>query len=378
MTTTPLKHVVLAAAVLAAAPVFGQSTIKVGVQAPITGEYAAEGQGMENAARLIVAQVNAGGGAAGRKLEIVTCDDEGKPAQAAICARKLVNAGVNAVVGSYTSGATLAAVPIYTAANVIVTSDASSDDLTQRGYKTFFRNAPPNNAEALFTAEYLVGHKKYKRIAVLSDHSAFASGLGAGVVKAVKAAGGNILSAAAINAGSQDFTPVLTRIKSENADVVYFSGYYSDGALIRAQMVQLGLKAHFVGGDANQNTVFAKIAGAAAKGAIIIGTPDPENMPYPLAREFVAKYKEAYKAAPPSIYSFTNADGLRAVVAAINATQSVEPGKLIGWLHQLKDFDGITGRFSFDAKGERLGSPFVAAEINAAGAYDIVYPPQKN
>ncbi|WP_269501651.1 branched-chain amino acid ABC transporter substrate-binding protein [Burkholderia sp. IMCC1007] len=378
MSTARLKCVVFGVAVTAMSSTFAQSTIKIGVQAPITGEYAAEGQGIANAVKLIATQVNAAGGTLGRKIEIVTCDDEGKAAQAAICARKLVNDGVLAVIGSYTSGATLAAAPIYTAANVIVTSDASTDDLTQRGYKTFFRNAPPNYAEAAFTAEYLVKHKKYKRIAVLSDHSSFSSGLGAGVAKAVKDNNGNVIFSGFITAGSQDYTPILTKIKSENPDVLYFSGYYSDGGLIRAQMVQLGLSAPFVGGDANQNTSFAKIAGKASEGAIIIGTPEPESLPYPLAKEFLAQYKKAYNATPPSIYTFSNADGMRIVLAAVTATKSTDPSKLIDWMHNMKTFDGLTGTFGFDSKGERVGSPFAAAEINASAQYRTVYPLDQN
>src|SRR3546814_5988796 len=128
---------------------FAADPIKIGVQAPITGTYAAEGQGIENGVKLLVKQQNAEGGLLGRKLEVTVCDDEGKPAQAAICARKLVNEGVIAVIGTYTSGAALAAAPIYAAANVIQTSDGTSDELTAKGWKTFFRNAPPNSAEAL-------------------------------------------------------------------------------------------------------------------------------------------------------------------------------------------------------------------------------------
>jgi branched-chain amino acid transport system substrate-binding protein len=63
--------------------------IKIGVQAPITGEYAAEGQGIGNSVKLLVEQQNAAGGLLGRKIEVTVCDDEGKPATAAICARKL-------------------------------------------------------------------------------------------------------------------------------------------------------------------------------------------------------------------------------------------------------------------------------------------------
>jgi branched-chain amino acid transport system substrate-binding protein len=348
--------------------------IRIGVQAPITGEYAAEGQGIQNGVKLLVDQQNDAGGLLGRKIEMTVCDDEGKPATAAICGRKLVNAGVIAVIGTYTSGAALAAAPIYAAANVIQTSDGTSDELTAKGWKTFFRNAPPNSAEAVFTAEYLVKARQYKRIVLLSDHSSFATGLVDSVEKSVKGAGGNIVAKDFITAGTQDYSAVLTKLKASNPDVLYFSGYYTDGGLIRAQMVQLGMKADFVGGDANQNEAFAKIAGNAVKGAVIINVPSPENLPYPEAKQFLADYVKAFKSNPPSIYTFTNADGLRAVFAAIKATNSADTAKLIAWLHDMKGYNGLTGPFTWDKTGERIGSPFTAFEVQADGTYKTVYP----
>ena len=364
----------LTAGAVASGAQAAEKPVKIGVQAPITGDYAAEGQGIQNGVKLLIDQQNAKGGLLGHKLEMVVCDDEGKPATAAICGRKLVNEGVIAVIGSYTSGGALAAAPIYSAANVIQTSSGTSDELTQKGWKTFFRNAPPNSAEAVFTAQYLVKAKKYKRVVVLTDHSSYATGLADSVVKEVKAAGGNVVAKDFITAGTQDYSAVLTKIKAENPDAVYFSGYYTDGGLIRAQMVQLGMKSAFVGGDANQNEAFAKIAGPAAQGTIIINIPSPDNLPYPEAKEFLAQYVKAYGSQPPSIYTFTNADGLRAIFQAAEATKSVEPTKLMAHLHNMKGYKGLTGPFTWDAKGERVGSPFTAFEVEADGSYKTVYP----
>lgn len=350
-------------------------TIKIGVQAPITGEYAAEGQGIENGVKLLVDQQNAKGGLLGKKLSYVTCDDEGKASQAAICARKLVNDGVIAIIGTYTSGAALAAAPIYAAANVIQTSDGTSDELTQRGWQTFFRNAPPNSDEATFAADYLVNVRKDDRIAVLSDHSSYATGLAKSVVDSIKELGGNIVADERINAGTQDYSAVLTKIKSEKPTALFFSGYYTDGGLIRAQMKQLGMDTDFIGGDANQNADFAKIAGNAAEGAIIINVPAPENLPYEEAKQFLSDYIKTFGSPPPSIYTFTNSDGLRAIMAAIEDTQTTDATKLIPWLQNMKEpFAGLTGPFTWDDKGERIGSPMSAFEVQADGQYKTIYP----
>ncbi|MHB1303818.1 MAG: branched-chain amino acid ABC transporter substrate-binding protein [Acidiphilium sp.] len=351
--------------------------IKIGVQAPVTGTYADEGQGIQKAVRLLADQQNAKGGLLGRKIEVKVCDDEGKASQAAICARQLVNDHVVAVIGSYTSGAALAAEPIYARAKVIQTSDGTSNQLIEKGYKTWFGNAAPNSAEAKFTAHYMVDVRHFKHIAVLTDHSSFATGLADAVIRNVKQDHGTIVDKAFITAGSQNFTPVLTKLKSLNPDAIYFSGYYSDGGLIKAQMAQLGIKAVFVGGDANQNTAFGKIAGSAGQGAIIVNVPGPEQLPYPAAKAFVAAYKAKYHQAPPSVFTLTNADGMRAVMQAIETTKSVKPAKLEHYLHNMKSFDGLTGSFTWNKKGKRVGSPFTAFEVQADGSYKIVYPAPK-
>lgn len=376
-TRTALLAAAAALVMFGSLPASAAPPIKFGVQAPITGTYANEGQGIDRAAKLLADEQNAKGGLLGRKIEVVTCDDEGQASQAAICARQLVNDHVVAVIGSYTSGAALAAEPIYSRANVLQSSDGTSDKLLQRGYKTWFGNAPPNSAEAKFTANYLVHVRQFRKIAILTDHSSFATGLADQVQKDIKALKGNIVDKAFINAGSQNFTPVLTKLKSLSPDVIYFSGYYSDGGLIRAQMQQLGIKAAFVGGDANQNVAFAKIAGTAAAGAIIINVPAPQDLPYPAAKQFVASYQTKYGSAPPSVYTLTNADGMRAIMQAIEHTKGTNPTKLENYLHHLKNFEGLTGTFSWSNRGERIGSPFVAFAVEANGSYKILYPAPK-
>ena len=88
----------IAVSAILASSLMAADVVKIGVQAPITGEYANEGQSIENFVKLIVEEKNAAGGLLGKQIEVVTCDDEGKAQKAAICAKKLVNDGVFAVI----------------------------------------------------------------------------------------------------------------------------------------------------------------------------------------------------------------------------------------------------------------------------------------
>ena len=137
----------IAVSAILASSLMAADVVKIGVQAPITGEYANEGQSIENFVKLIVEEKNAAGGLLGKQIEVLTCDDEGKAQKAAICAKKLVNEGVFAVIGSYTSGATEAAQTTYFRSKVLQTSDGTSDSLISNKYWTFFRNSFPNSSQ---------------------------------------------------------------------------------------------------------------------------------------------------------------------------------------------------------------------------------------
>lgn len=362
----------LAIGAFVASSLNASDTIRIGVQAPITGKYANEGQSIDNGVKLIVDQYNAKGGVLGKKIEVVSCDDEGTAQKAAICARKLVNDKVMAVIGSYTSGATEAAQTTYYRSKVLQTSDGTSDSLTKHKYWTFFRNSFQNSAQADYTAAYLVKARQFKRIAVLSDYSSYATGLADAAVSAIKKEGGNIIYQGKIKSGSQNFTAVLTRIKSLNPDIIYFSGYYVDGGLLRAQQVQLGIDAVFVGGDSNDNPDFMKLAGKSAKGTILVNFPTPDFLPYDIAKQFLKDYKEKYKIAPASIWTLMNIDGLRAILYAMEETKSTDTKTISDFLHKLKDFDGITGPVSFDEIGERVNTKFNVYEVQADNSYKII------
>ena len=345
-------------------------TLKVGVQAPITGSYANEGQGIDNGVRLLAEQINSKGGVLGQQIEVITCDDQGTAMAAAICAKDLVNKGVSMVIGSYTSTCAEAAQKTYYKAGVLQTSDGTADALTEKGYWTFLRNSFPNSAEAEFVANYLVNVKKYQRIVVLSDFSTYADGLANAAEAAIKKMGGNVVSRDKIKADSQNFTPVLTNIKSKRPDAIFFAGYYSDGGQLRSQQMALGIKADFYGGDANDNPDFVKLAGSASEGAFIVNVPSPDVLPYDIAKTFIADYQKKYGEMPPSIWGLMNIDGMRAIIHAMEQNKDFDTKKAVEYLQNMPEpMPGITGPIAFAKDGNRKGGAYVVKKITADGSY---------
>ena len=156
-------------------------------------------------------------------------------------------------------------------------------------------------------------------------------------------------------------------------NVIYFSGYYTDGGLLRAQQLQLGIKADFVGGDSNDNPDYMKLAGDSAKGTLLINVPTPDILPYDIAKTFLVDYKAKFNAMPASIWSLMNVDGLRAILHVMEQTKSEDTKVIAEGLHKLKDFPGITGPVTFREDGERIGGGYMTYEVQADKSYKIVY-----
>ncbi|MEP7207705.1 MAG: ABC transporter substrate-binding protein, partial [Casimicrobiaceae bacterium] len=112
------------AVALAALPrfVFAQSsgTLRIGSLCPVSGGGSSYGSGMQKAIEIALAEVNAAGGAAGRKLELFSEDSQTKPEAAVLAAKKLIEVNkVQAILGTWSSGVSLAVMPLTDAAGII-------------------------------------------------------------------------------------------------------------------------------------------------------------------------------------------------------------------------------------------------------------------
>ncbi|MCP4690178.1 MAG: ABC transporter substrate-binding protein, partial [Desulfobacterales bacterium] len=109
-------------------------TIKIGVAGPHSGDLASYGIPTINAAKLVVKEINAKGGVLGKQVELIIEDDVCKPEVATNTATKLVGEKVNVVLGHICSGATKAALGIYSESKIVVMSpSATNPGLTQSG-----------------------------------------------------------------------------------------------------------------------------------------------------------------------------------------------------------------------------------------------------
>jgi branched-chain amino acid transport system substrate-binding protein len=352
----------------AAAPAAGGNVIKIGLQAPLTGDFAEEGKGFQNALNLLVDQTNAAGGINGQKVQLFIEDDKGDPKEASLVADRLVSDKVIAVIGGYNSSATEPASKIYSDAGILhITPSSTATRLSTKGYTQFFRVCFLDDRQGLFAADFMAKTMGYKNIALLHDNSTFAQGLAEETRTYLAQDGITPVFYDAINPDDTDFSPTLTKLKAVNPEAIYFTGYYAQGGLLLKQAAALGLTSQWLGGNAMNNSDLVKIAGIEnAKGVIVTSEPVPSDLDYPEAKQFLADYKAKYGTDPSSVWTLMAADAFRVIKDAIEQTKSTDPKVLAEWLHKdFKELPGITGPIlGFDEKGDRKGT------IHKAYVYD--------
>lgn len=337
--------------VLAPAPAAAQ-TIKIGWAGPLTGDQAFFGKTWLNGLQMAVDEVNAKGGLLGRKLEIVALDDQADPKQATVVAQRLCDdSQVMAVVGHFNSGATLPAEPVYNKCRLLQVTNSSNPRITALGFDTIFRTIANDNMQGAAPAVYAVEKLGAKRIAIMHDKQAFGQGVAGVFENTVKSKGATVTSVNGITHGDVDFTAVLTKIRAENPDVVYFGGTAQDGGLILKQMRQMGLKATFMGPDGLFEPAFVEVATRAAAEGALVSFQAPPLDSTPELRQWSSTYKEKFKE-DPGPYSPYGYDEGRVVLDSIQRAGKLDRNAIVKAARTTNLPSMLVKTIQFDSKGD--------------------------
>ena len=200
---------------------------------PLSGPAAIEGHQVLKGLEFAVKEANAAGGALDREIVLVVEDDEANTTRGVIAVRKLIETDkVPFIVGTYASAVVIATMQITKEYGVPLLSGGSTSvaatDANEPGNPWFFRSWPSSVDQGLDTANAITGRFGAKTVAIIHDSGSYGYSLGDQVEQVVKDNGGEILSRDTYNAGEQDFTTLLTRIRSEKPDAVYIGGWAGD------------------------------------------------------------------------------------------------------------------------------------------------------
>ncbi len=269
--------VVLALLALSA-PLQAADTIKIGFHAPLTGFAASDGKSASEGGLLAIEQVNAAGGINGKMLELVIYDDEAKPAQAIALANKLIGQDKVpvAVSGSY-SGPTRSAAGVFQEAKIpYVAAYAIHPDITRAGdyvFRTSFLGEIQGRAGAKLIGEML----GKKRVVVITLQNDFGQSLAAGFKEAAGRFGITIVNEYEYSMKDRQFGSIVAKVKSDNPEAIYASGYYFNAGPLVSQLRAGGITVPVIGQEGYDSQKFIEIAGEAAEGVIITTSLDRDS-----------------------------------------------------------------------------------------------------
>ncbi|ABE30039.1 receptor ligand binding region family protein [Paraburkholderia xenovorans LB400] len=347
--------------------------VKIGFAAPLTGANAGYGKDLENGVRLAIEEANAQKIKIGDKVaqfQIVSEDDQADPRIGVQAAQKLVDSGVSAVVGHFNSGTTIPASQIYEQAGIPVIDPAATNPvITGRGFANTFMVISTDGQNAGNAGVYAVQVTKAKRIAIIDDRTAFGQGEADEFEKAVKAHGGSIIAREYTDNKAVDFSTQITKLKSANADLIFFGGLDTQAAGFAKRMKQLGMNAQLVGGGGVMDQDFIKLAGDSSEGVMAweYGRPLAQ---LPGGKDFSAKFKKRFGVDILSYAPF-GYDGAWAAIKAMQQAKSASPNVYRPVLKAI-DFDGVTGKISFDSTGALKSGASTLYQVKSGAWVPIV------
>jgi branched-chain amino acid transport system substrate-binding protein len=331
-------------------------TIKIGVNEPLTGAFAASGTYVVNGAKIAADEINAKGGVLGKKLELVIEDNKSNPTEAAAVAEKLISGDkVPVMMGAWGSSLTLAVMPKLMEYKVpMVVETSSSGKITTTGNPYIFRISPPSSIEeAAFKP--MISKLGIKKVDFLVINNDWGRGTADDFTKLFKAEGVQVRSVEMMDQSSQDMNAQLSKIRASDADTLIVTAAVEQLTLVLKQANALGLKKQIVttGGSQNPDQLIDQ-AGTAANNSMHLTTflpwlpdetPNPEATKY-----FLGEWKKRGFNFAGSTESFRGYDGIRTIAAAIEKAGKAEPAAITEALWQT-DLKGLNGAIKFEKWG---------------------------
>jgi branched-chain amino acid transport system substrate-binding protein len=377
-----------------------QDTVKIGVLYPLSGNAASAGNYSKMAMEVGADIVNTGdpelakflavakgdglSGLKGAKIQLVIADNQGTPAAGQNQTLRLITQEkVVAMIGAYQSGITLTASAISEKYGIpFLTPESVAADLTERGFKFFFRTTPVAadfaRAYSTFLKEQKAAGQKVNSIALVHENTEYGNSVSNVIADVFGKDGLTISQKISYSANSTDVQPQVLQLKEKNPDVVIFISYTSDAILYTKTMKELNWKpAILIADDAGFNDpAYVKSMGSQVEG-LISRTSFALGKPGSVSAICDALYKKKSGGDGLDDTSGRGLQGFLVLADAINRAGSTVPVKIRDALMatDLKKDQMVAGYngVKFDAKGQNTLASSIATQMRG-GQYVAVWP----
>jgi len=309
---------------------------------------------------MAVAEVNKAGGINGRQVELIVEDEKDSPAAAVNAVQKLINVDkVVAIVGPMTSGDMMAAGKIADDAKVVAISPTATTPKLSGYGASLCRGCSRIDKQAEVLTDYVAKTWKPKTVAIFFSNEPYGKGCAELFTKFFEKHGIKVVATESFMRGSRDFKAQLTTIKAAKPDFLFIPGYTPETAPAAAQARQLGMNQKILGVYGDMDPIYIQLAGKAAEGHVIGGEYDegyntPKNQAFKKNYEaLVKKNKDPFNI----MFAALHYDSASVILEGMKKNGPTSEG-ILKFLKEVKDFDGVTGKLSFDQNNDvvRAGS----------------------
>ena len=342
-------------------------TYTIAYEGPLSGGDAQLGLNMKFAVELAINQANAGTtfGKLPFKLKFTEADDQGSATNSPAAAQQLVgNSGVVAVVGPAFSGATKAAEPIFSQANLATVSpSATAPALATQGWKNFFRVVADDNAQGPADAEYLAKGLSVKKVYSVDDESAYAAGL----VGAFDSAATNKYKMSVTHdsvpgttqcgegtGNVQEYGAEATKVQASGAKAVFYAGYYCGFALFAKALRAAGYSGQLMSDDGSLDPHYVSEAGTGVANGTLISCACADLSKDTSAQTFIKDFKKVAGFAVGT-YSAESYDATNTIIDVMKGLSKVTRSSIVKGLKTVS-YSGITKTVHFQANGDIKGT----------------------
>lgn len=323
--------------------------VKVGIVGAATGPNAQLGINIANGAKLAFDQYDA----TNPKVKItgVVYDTQGDPAVAPGQVRKAIQDKIVAAVGPAFSGESKAVDKDFEEAEVPnISASATATALAANGWKYWHRVVANDDVQGPADAAFITGTLGAKKLFVVDDNQEYSVGLADAVAKTAQGSGATV-QRDKIDPKASDYSSTVNKIKSFNADAIFYGGYYAEAGKLLKQLRDGGVQAKFVSDDGSSDPGLIKAAGAQQANGAMASCPcllagfskDPK------AQKFTADYKAKF-GVDPGTYSAEGYDAASLIIEAVKAGKTT--GKDINDYLSTVNYSGVSKQLQFTPKGE--------------------------
>ncbi len=346
----------------------GPETIKIGLNAELTGGVPVVGASCKNGAELAVEEINNAGGleVGGRKykIELLIEDNEDKAESAAAAAQKLNAEGVLLMIGPNASRNAIPAAEVAEANKMPMISPWSTnpkttiDATTGQPKKYVLRACFIDDFQGVVAARFAITELGTKKPAVLYDvASEYNKGIAEVYKKTMEEAGIPVVAFETYTTGDKDFSAQLTKIIESGADSLFLPNYYTEVPLQVQQAHKLGFTGVILGSDSWGAIELIDLCGADCEGYFFT-THYAADIATPKAQAFIQAYQTKYGKVPDDVAALTY-DAFGLAFQAIQTAGKIDREAVNAALHSIPSYEGVTGVLKFAGTGDPIKSAVV-------------------